>query len=223
VTPSFVRADADGAISAADLGLLRGILLSGGVVAAPAESCYGLSAFADSGEGISRIAKLKGSRPRSFIVAIGERAQLAPLGIVAPGRLIDLLFEIWPAPVSFVLPIRGRLAADAAGSGSLALRLPSDPVLRSLARGVGAALVTTSANREGERPARSTREIATIWSEGLDAIVDGGERSGGPPSTVVDLAGEPGRILRPGAWIPSPELLAELSTAAAENPTEDHP
>jgi len=219
--PTPIIKPANRAFSADESVLLSGILARGGVIAGPAESCYGLIADAGSGVAIARIASLKGSREaRSYVVAAADRNQIESLGIKAPEWLLERLFRIWPAPATFVLELGGRSAADASGSGTIAVRIPADEVLRNLCAIAGSPLVTTSANREGETPARSCSEILRIWPGELDAIVDDGARDGGVVSTIVDLTQPEPVVKRFGAWNADQKTLKELFTPPAEKSAE---
>lgn len=212
----FLRPAAGGELSEPVVEWLRGVLSNGGVIATPAESSYGLTALARSPVGVARIAELKQSRGgRGFIVAVADRAGLESLPLdLSPAR-IDRLLELWPAPLTLVLRLRGALAADASGSATLAVRIPADPVLRSLCRRLEEPLVTTSANLEGAAPAGNVEEVLAVWPDALEAVVDDGPRRGAP-TTIIDLTEANPRILRAGAW-EIPEIdLEEIFTAPAE-------
>lgn len=216
-----LRPGPDGALAPGDLARLGTIFAAGGVAATPAEASYGLSVPATNAAGVAAIARLKGSRSgRSFLVALGELSHLELLGIRLAAAALDALRRVWPAPLTVVLPVAGGIAADLAGSGTLAVRLPADPVLRRLALDLGTPLVTTSANREGEPPCLDPGAILETWPEGLDAVVDDGPRPGGLPSTLVDLTGPEPVLLRPGAWAMDRSALRGIFTTTVENPVE---
>ena len=94
---------------------------------------------------------------------------------------------------------------------TVGLRVPDHDAPRTLARALGP-LPTTSANRSGEPEARDADEIERLLGGALELILDGGEATGGPASTVVDATGNAPRILRSGA-IPDDAIARCLGTS----------
>jgi L-threonylcarbamoyladenylate synthase len=108
-----------------------------------------------------------------------------------------LMKRFWPGPLTIIFPSVQSLPVNlTAGSGTVGIRLPADPILRDILRQVGP-LTGTSANRSGEPPARTAAEVQAFCGEELDLILDGGPTAGGLPSTIVQTVG-PLRLLREG-------------------------
>jgi L-threonylcarbamoyladenylate synthase len=178
---------------------LRDVLAHGGVAAAPTETFYALAADPVSEKGVSRVFEIKGRDDgKPLLVLLSSRGDLAPLGIEAAPGLLDRLFDIWPAPLTVVLPLRAPIAASR-GARTLAVRVPALKSVRRLLALTGP-LTGTSANRSGRPPISDPDEVARELGGDVDLLVDGGTTPGGAPSTIVDATLEPPRLLRAGAY-----------------------
>jgi len=180
---------------------VRKALVEHGVVALPTETFYGLAVAPGDEVAVDRIFALKGrSAGKELPVAGASLAQLSGL-VSVPEAWRERLEAVWPAPVTVVLPVLVPLAA---GSTTLAVRVPDHPLLRALLAAVGP-LTATSANLSGGRAPTRAEEVADNLGHGLALLLGGGDTPGGAPSTVVDLTGGHPRLLRRGAWTPPPE------------------
>lgn len=201
---------------------LRDLLRRGGVLAIPTESSYGLGADPRNPAGVEAIYRIKGrERGKPLPVVVSGRGQLADLGIdLGAGPfvyIVERLFDLWPAPLTVLLPTSRPLPA-AAGEARLAVRVPDHEKLRDLLSALGNGLTATSANRSGGEPVLDPAAAAELLA-GEDAmVVDGGVLPGGPPSTLVAI--EEGRpvVLRTGRF-PIERLMAAFarSTEARRN------
>jgi len=176
------------------------VLRSGGLVAFPTETVYGLGANALDPEAVTKIFRAKG-RPADnpLIVHIAEISQVEDLSddITVPARRVMEAF--WPGPLTVVLPKKPGVPGEVtAGLETVAVRMPDHPVARELIRLAGVPVAAPSANRSG-RPSPTTAQHVRNDLEGrIDVIVDGGACRVGLESTVLDLTSEPPVILRPG-------------------------
>ncbi|HEX4955897.1 MAG TPA: L-threonylcarbamoyladenylate synthase [Thermoanaerobaculia bacterium] len=178
---------------------LRERLERGGILAFPTESSYGLGVDPQSATGVGLIYELKRrERDKPLPVVIANPAQLSLLGVDPAHPAVAALARVWPAPLTCSLPTALDLPA-AAGTGSLAVRVPAHRDLIGLLEVVGP-LTATSANPSGEEPLLDPEAVAA-WLAGWDAIViDGPRLPGGPPSTLVRPAGAAFEVLRPGRF-----------------------
>ncbi len=173
-------------------------LRQGSVVLLDTDSLPGLHAMA-SGEGAAdalRAIKASTSR-RPFLLLFASLDEV--LRYARPRREEDLqrLRRIWPAPLTaLLLPGPNAPEAWSDGGRGLAARVPASSPLRELIARVGAPLLSTSANLEGEDPALSLDEAARRFP--TVPSFAWGEVSPGRPSTLVDLRGHEPRLLRPG-------------------------
>jgi L-threonylcarbamoyladenylate synthase len=179
--------------------LVRRVLGASGLIALPTESFYGLAAAPFDEQALARLWQVKGrSEGKPILVLIGDESQLGPLirSIPPAGRLLMKAF--WPGPLTIVFPAAVELSdAVTAGTDSVGVRFSSWEPLANLLRRVGP-MTGTSANREGQPPPRTAKEVQDSLGDVLDLIVDAGPTPGGRPSTVIDVRG-PIRIVRDGA------------------------
>lgn len=171
-------------------------------MAIPTESSYGLGAVPDDPAGVESIYRLKQrERGEPLPVVLGDRSQLEILGIDSGAPGLEEVAGLWPAPLSLIVPVSRPMAA-AAGTGTLAVRVPGHPALRSLLVDLGSPLTATSANRSGESPVLEPGELESALPGWEGWVVDDGRLPGGSPSTMVARTEEGWRIVRSGAFPP---------------------
>lgn len=169
-------------------------LREGGVVLLPTDTIYGLHAVAADPAAVERISRAKGrEESKPFIVLAASAGQLAALGVAARPEVIDALRDLWPAPLTVVLPLSRPVPASL-GALSLAVRVPDLEWLRRLVEATGP-LVSTSANRSGEPAVHEVQSLALDVQSALDGIADAG-RLDGKPSAILDLTAPQPRLIR---------------------------
>jgi tRNA threonylcarbamoyl adenosine modification protein (Sua5/YciO/YrdC/YwlC family) len=171
-------------------------LRRGAVGIIPSDTIYGLAAAASNPEAVVRLYALKARERKPGTIIAASTEELAQLGVNEAA--LQAVKRYWPNPLSIVIP-----ASDDAGYlhqrvGSLAVRIPSDDVLLRLLRQTGP-LLTSSANRPGQPPANTVEEARHYFGDEVDFYVDGGDRSGRPPSTVARYTDGKLTVLRQGA------------------------
>jgi L-threonylcarbamoyladenylate synthase len=189
-------------------------LRSGGLVALPTDTVYGLAVDLRTPGGIDQLFAAKG-RPaeKAIVVLVDGLDQLAGL-VVVPKAAQVLAGAGWPGALTLVLPLRtrdGLPGALTAGTATLGVRVPDHPTPRALARTLGP-LPTTSANRSGEPDALDADDVMATVGPACDLILDGGRTRGGVPSTVIDCTNGPPFVRRVGA-LPVEPLAAALDAA----------
>ncbi|WP_291271111.1 L-threonylcarbamoyladenylate synthase [Geothrix sp.] len=185
------------------------ILASGGLVAFPTETVYGLGADGLNPEAVARIYAAKG-RPATNPVILHVADAGAARALVSrwPAEAQALVERFWPGPLTLVLPASETVPAIVrAGGPSVALRCPAHPVALALIRAAGRPLAAPSANRSQHLSPTRAEHVASSLGEAVDLILDGGATAAGLESTILDLSGEAPRILRPGPIQPA-ELAA---------------
>ncbi|MCU0303356.1 MAG: L-threonylcarbamoyladenylate synthase [Thermoanaerobaculales bacterium] len=174
------------------------VVAGGGVVLIPTESYYGLGADPMQATAVARVHDLKG-RPDDLglPVVCADWTQVEGL-VTIPDAFRVKLGRLWPAALSVIAPCRVPIAAGR--RGTLAVRLPGLATLRALLYLVGP-LTATSANRHGEPPCTEVGAALARLAGAPDLVLDGGRLAGGAVSTIVDLSGEGGTVIRPGAVV----------------------
>jgi L-threonylcarbamoyladenylate synthase len=197
---------------------------SGGLVAFPTETVYGLGADATNGEAVARLYAAKG-RPQ-FNPLIAHVYDLATAGRLAEFDDVaeQLAAAFWPGPLTLVLP--KTVACDVsdlalAGLDTIALRMPAHPIARKLLKAFGKPIVAPSANRSGPVSPTTAAHVLSDLRGRIDLIVDGGPCEVGVESTIVSLAGTP-TLLRPGG-LPRAEIERVLGRRLADAPISEMP
>lgn len=176
------------------------ILRSGGLVAFPTETVYGLGASALDGAAVERIFTAKG-RPQDnpLIVHVAGMAPVYEYTSSVSGKARLLMEEFWPGPLTLILPGNGKIPGNVAGGlPDLAFRMPNHAVALALISEAGVPVAAPSANLSG-RPSPTAAEHVLADLEGrIDVILDAGPAGVGVESTVLDITGDIPVILRPG-------------------------
>ncbi len=180
-----------------DLRLLRvnRILERGGLIAYPTEAVFGLGCDPLNADAVQRLLHLKGrSRGKGVILLAGSIDLILPY-LAATNEQLDRAQATWPGPVTWVLPCR-RDVPDwlTGGRGTLAVRVTDHPLAARLSNNFGDALVSTSANRSGSRPARTPSEARWRLGGRIDHVVHGATGGRDRPTEIRD--GANGCILR---------------------------
>jgi L-threonylcarbamoyladenylate synthase len=217
------------ASAALDEALAR--IARGGLVAYPTETLFGLGVDATRTDAVERLRAWKGRRddqPLSLLVE--DAASLASLGVDVPPAAERLARELWPGPLTLVLPCaRGFAAGVARSDGAVGVRCSPHPVAAELARrlaerGLGP-ITATSLNRSGAAPAADRSAAAGLCGEADDEPwlldVPGTPEPAGCATTVVDATGARPHVLREGA-VPDSQVYACLGARAVDRlATED--
>jgi L-threonylcarbamoyladenylate synthase len=190
------------------MGDAAGVLMSGGLVAFPTETVYGLGADACNETAVARIYSVKG-RPADhpLIVHVPSMDALGDWAADVPAYAIALARDYWPGPMTLVVT-RSDLASDfiTGGQDTVGVRVPNHPValglLEAFARVGGKGVAAPSANRFGNVSPTTAQAVSDELSDYLadsDVILDGGACAVGVESTIIDCTGDVPKILRPGA------------------------
>jgi len=175
------------------------VIKSGGLVAMPTETVYGLAADALNGEAVAKIFRAKG-RPMDnpLIVHISDLSQIRELVREFPEKAQKLAEAFWPGPLTIILPKSDKIPPEvSAGLDTVAIRYPSHPVAHQLIA-LSVPLAAPSANLSGSPSPTTAQHVMADMNGRIDAVIDGGECSVGVESTVITLACDPPRLLRPG-------------------------
>ena len=181
-----------------------GLLRSGGLVALPTDTVYGLAASLYRPDALRRIFEVK-SRPeaRSLPVLLAEPDALSLVSDDATPELLRFAARFWPGPLTLAVPARAGLPEELLGpGGTVGVRVPDHEAARALCAAVGGALAVTSANRSGEPPARTAGQVVEQLRHGVNLILDGGQTAGGVASTVVGFRSGEVAIYRDGPIAP---------------------
>ena len=186
------------------------IITSGGLVAFPTETVYGLGANALDPEAVGKVYRAKG-RPSDnpMIVHIAFPDGLRELAREVTPDMEALAAAFWPGPLTMVVP-RKPVVPDVTTGGldTVGVRLPESEAARMLIAASGCPIAAPSANLSGKPSPTRAEDVIADMSGRIDAIIAGEPSRCGIESTVVDMTGEVPVILRPG--VITKEMLSEV-------------
>ena len=186
------------------------IIKSGGLVAIPTETVYGLGANGLDPQSVAKIFEAKG-RPQDnpLILHVSETKEMENFCHSIPESAYKLAEKFWPGPLTMVLPARDTVPkCTTAGLPTVAVRCPDNAVTREIIRLSGCPIAAPSANISGKPSTTTAEHVMHDHNGKIDAVVDGGPCRVGLESTIVDLTEDRPRLLRPGGI--TPEQLREV-------------
>jgi len=152
-------------------------LRSGGVIAYPTEAVFGLGCDPHNEAAVTRVFELKQRPPMQGVLLIAaDFAQVEKYIDLArmPTEALACTRASWPGPHTWIFPRSSFTPSWLAGAHSgIALRVTAHPLAAGLCRAFGGALVSTSANRHGEPPARSADDVYAALGREIDAVLNG--------------------------------------------------
>lgn len=168
------------------------ILRSGGLVAFPTETVYGLAANLLNRKAMTRLRKVK-KRPRRkpFTVHIASVDDLKVLKCRISPTARRLMDRFWPGPLTLIMK-------DFHGE-RIGVRMPANRIAIDLLKECGVPVVAPSANLSGRKPPVTAKGVLRDLNGDIEMVLDGGRTRVGIESTVVDTAVSPVKILREGA------------------------
>lgn len=176
------------------------LLRAGSLVAFPTETVYGLGANACNPKAVRRIFEVKG-RPADHPLIL-HLARIDNLGYWArdiPEGGWRLAERFWPGPLTLILK-RGYAPLEVTGGqDTVGLRVPDHPVALALLEAFSGGIAAPSANRFGQVSPTRARHVRKELKGKVDMILNGGPCRVGVESTILSLADEQPRLLRPGS------------------------
>ncbi|BAI61072.1 conserved hypothetical protein [Methanocella paludicola SANAE] len=164
-----------------DIARAAGIVKTGGVIAYPTETVYGIGALATDVGALQRVYQIK-NRPLNQPLSIAV-SSMEMLKSVAKVECEDFILKFLPGPVTVILK-KNKILPDilTARSKYIGIRWPDNKMALDLINQTGP-IVSTSANLHGEKDPVRAEEVKIA----VDYVLDGGPCRYGAPSTIVDL------------------------------------
>ncbi|MCW4006403.1 MAG: L-threonylcarbamoyladenylate synthase [Candidatus Bathyarchaeota archaeon] len=189
------------------------IIKTGGLVAFPTETVYGLGADALNPKAVTALFEAK-KRPQDNppIVHVADPQTVHSLAVQVSEKAEKLMQQFWPGPLTLVFK-RSSVVPEVttAGLDTVAVRMPKNPVALALIKACGCPIAAPSANMAGKPSPTTAAHVMEDLAGRIDAVLDGGAAEVGVESTVLDVSVEPPMLLRPGAV-----TLEELQQAIGE-------
>ncbi len=186
-----------------DPGILKeaaAVIRSGGLVAFPTETVYGLGADATNPEAAAKIYAAKGRPSDNPLIAhIGAYEEFSRVAAEIPEKARTLADAFWPGPLTLIVKKHGSVPYETTGGlDTVAVRMPAHPAALALIRASGCPIAAPSANTSGRPSPTLAAHVAEDLGGKIPLILDGGEVGIGIESTILDLTGTIPTILRPG-------------------------
>ncbi len=187
------------------------VLQSGGLVAFPTDTVYGIGALAFDDLAIQSIYLAKGRDPEKAIPVLLSDAEALQLVTDSVSPMARRLAEIfWPGALTLVVAKNPRLPESISAATTVGVRVPDHALARLILQAAGP-MAVTSANASGAASPSTAAEVMSQLDGRLPLILDGGRTPGGIPSTVVDCTGTEPVIIRAG-----PISLQEIQRRLSE-------
>ncbi|MGH8216049.1 MAG: L-threonylcarbamoyladenylate synthase [Rhodanobacteraceae bacterium] len=172
------------------------VLRDGGVLAYPTEGVYGLGCDPDNRAAFEKVFALKRRQPEQGVLLIAaDFVQVQDWIGDVPDAALARARAAWPGARTFIFPRSSRVPAWVAGGhAGIALRVTAHAPSAALCRAFGGPLVSTSANRHGQAPVRSAREVASLFGAELDGVLDAPLGGLDRPTPITDAVS--GAIIR---------------------------
>jgi tRNA threonylcarbamoyl adenosine modification protein (Sua5/YciO/YrdC/YwlC family) len=208
--PTDTEEQRESAIEAASLAVQRGEL-----IVLPTDTVYGVAADAFDPAAVSALLRAKGrGREMPPPVLVSAATTIDALAVRVPDYARTLVEKFWPGPLTIVCHQQSSLQWDLGDTrGTVAVRMPDHELAREILERTGP-LAVSSANSTGSPAATDADEAERMLGESVAVLVDAGPSPGGQASTIIDVTGERGRVLRRGA-LSLEELNAVLGPSGA--------
>lgn len=178
------------------------IIRSGGLVAIPTETVYGLGANGLSSDACQKIFDIKERPPDNpLILHVASLKQVESLVREIPPLSMRLMEKLWPGPLTIIFKKSDRIPdIVTAGGDTVAIRMPDNAVTLKLIECAGVPIAAPSANISGRPSPTNAIDVYLDLKDRIEMILDGGGSRIGIESTVIDMESEVPTILRPGFY-----------------------
>lgn len=160
----------------------------GNIIALPTEAVYGLSVDPKNLDAVQKLLALKGRDPnRGFILVASDIAQLEPYIEPLAPEIAEKLQATWPGPYTWLVPAKPHVSPLIRGMHEkIAVRVSAHPIVSALCHDFGGPLVSTSANPDGQPPAKHEQAVRDYFNDQLAAIVPGSLGRSAKPTQIRD-------------------------------------
>ena len=172
------------------------MLLGGGIIAYPTESVYGLGCDPKNESAVNKLLSIKNRSLDMGLILVGSSTKGIDDWLNISSQQMETLLAPTKKPTTYLLPVTHEVPCWIIGKhSSLALRISTMPIIKTLSEILGCPVVSTSANTHGQQTLETTEQVQKEFSEVLDYIVEGDCGAFNKPSTIIDIA--TGKEIRP--------------------------
>ncbi|MCK4801699.1 MAG: threonylcarbamoyl-AMP synthase [Anaerolineales bacterium] len=174
------------------------IVQSGGVIAFPTDTVYGIGVSAFNEEAIEKLYQVKGrSYQKAIPILVSDQEELTRITPPLDQNVKAIIQRFWPGAITLIIPLLKGMPENLSPTQTIGVRIPDFKLTRELLSHTGP-LAATSANISGGESTLTAEEVAENLGGMIDLILDGGKTPGGVPSTVLDCTQAEPIILREG-------------------------
>ena len=178
--------------------LAKQVLDNSGVIAFPTETVMGLGVYFNDYKAYKYLNKIK-NRPedKPYTLMLGSVVDIDKYAFISE-RDLRIINAFMPGEITVLLKCRENVPSFVThGTGIIGVRVPNMPHLCEFLNYIKTPLLVPSANKSGDKPAMSSKEVINIFKDEVGFVFEG-NAIGGVPSTIVDLTGKEVKILREG-------------------------
>ena len=183
-----------------DIKEIAKIIKSGGIVAIPTDTVYGIATSCTNEEAVRHIYDIK-NRPATNPINI-MATNIKMIKKVTKGlskKEKKIIKKFFPGAMTIILEKKDIIPEIVtARRDTVGIRIPDSNFLLDLIENIGEPIVATSCNSAGEEPLINPEEILNKFGDKLDCLVDDGKSKIGKPSTIIKVENEKVIILREG-------------------------
>ena len=174
-------------------------LKSGGIIAIPTDTVYGIGADPFNPDAVQKLYTIKG-RPedKPIPLVLGSVEDVHKVAKNLSPFFFHLTKKYWPGGLTIIVQAKDLLPQLTANGSTVGLRIPNQPLLLKILQKFGGPIAITSANLSGQPAATSPQEFGEQLTAKIDYIADDGQTPGPVPSTVYDISVSPPQIRREG-------------------------
>lgn len=174
------------------------LLKSGGLVAFPTDTVYGLAAYPWNENAVKRLYRVK-KRPKELPIPLllSDATEIHRVAVL-PEQCHNLPERFWPGGLTLVLSKKASVSQVITDRPTVAVRVPDLQLARDIIRQAGGILAVTSANISGAPSPITAQDVEEQLGGRIALIVDGGPCRAGVPSTILDCSVSPPEVLRQG-------------------------
>ena len=177
----------------------RKVLKTGGIIAFPTDTFYGLGVNPYNKSAVDKIYEIKGRDPeKPLLLLIDSVTKLENLVEEPSAACIKLMQVFWPGPLTLLFKPKPSSIHENITADLIGIRQPGNPVTRKILSALDHPLTAPSANISGGTPATTAQQVQDTFGEKVELILDAVECRGGKPSTLINATDAPARLIRAG-------------------------
>ncbi len=159
-----------------------------GVIAYPTEAVYGLGCHPESEMGLMRILQIKNRDWRKGMLLVASCVeQVIPYITIAGLSQLDCFKEDRGYPITWLLPVESYVSPLLTGTHpKIAIRISNHPIVKALCDTANSPIVSTSANRAGQKPMTQAHQVRAQMGLDIDQIIAASVGSFSRPSAIID-------------------------------------